>query len=292
MQDLSLEPVNKYLEKKPKEPVYLISYADGADVFFQNQHFLVHSALNKGIDHFLNYRRSHVNAQFIKDHQEIFDTPLGAGLWLWKPWVILETLKNTPENAIIMYADVGFCFGGSLNQLWERLKDADMVMVYYQNWLTPDQCLKPKILAQHTIDESKFFKKGNFWAGFMVIRNNEKSRKFIKTWLDLCCKKNYLSGESFGPGKHLHDQAILYLAYALRDENIKIGYIKNTELDQWLPWHHRKETDKHQSLMPYLKKYFRAFERIAWNVSGLSRLRYFYRNHVKTRLDNITEKGC
>ena len=129
MQDLSLEPVNKYLEKKPREPVYLISYADGADVFFQNQHFLVHSALNKGIDHFLNYRRSHVNAQFIKDHQEIFDTPLGAGLWLWKPWVILETLKNTPENAIIMYADVGFCFGGSLNQLWERLKDADMVMV-------------------------------------------------------------------------------------------------------------------------------------------------------------------
>ncbi len=70
--DISLEPVpKKFCTSDPRAPVYLVTYADGAEVFYQNQNFIVFSDLNKGIDHFLSYRRHLIDPTFISKNQEV-----------------------------------------------------------------------------------------------------------------------------------------------------------------------------------------------------------------------------
>ena len=65
--DISIERVLiPSTTKDYKPPVYLISYADGPEVFHKNQNALTASALNKGIDFFLNYKRYHLDKDFIE----------------------------------------------------------------------------------------------------------------------------------------------------------------------------------------------------------------------------------
>ena len=53
--------------------VYLLSYADGAEIFFMNQNALAASVINRGVDFIFNYRRSHLDQDFIKKHSDILN---------------------------------------------------------------------------------------------------------------------------------------------------------------------------------------------------------------------------
>lgn len=83
--DLSMQKVDLSVQNSMKEPVYLVSYADGAEHIYRNQNATSHYAINKGIDFILNYKKKHIDQTFIEKHQEIFNEKAGAGLWLWKP---------------------------------------------------------------------------------------------------------------------------------------------------------------------------------------------------------------
>jgi len=65
--DLSKIP----LEKELKEPVYLVSYADGPDVFHKNQKMLVYSGLQEGISYFFNYNKKLIDPKFLEKHKDI-----------------------------------------------------------------------------------------------------------------------------------------------------------------------------------------------------------------------------
>ncbi len=81
--DLSTTPYDrKHLDKG----VYLITYADGNDIFFQNQNALTQSALNRGIDFTFNYKAHHIDPVFRNKNAAILNDKAGAGRWLWKPY--------------------------------------------------------------------------------------------------------------------------------------------------------------------------------------------------------------
>ena len=85
--------------------VWLISYADGSEVHLANQRTLTASALNKCIDFYKPYNRKHIASSYVSAHENVFSHKKGAGYWLWKPYIILETLEEIPENDILLYAD-------------------------------------------------------------------------------------------------------------------------------------------------------------------------------------------
>ncbi|MES2252278.1 MAG: hypothetical protein V4482_01150 [Pseudomonadota bacterium] len=113
--DISMESIDKEscveinsTEFKPRLPVTLISYADGHEIFYKNQNFQTFSALNKGIDQFILYRRDMIDPDFYKKNEHILKEKYGVGYWLWKPQIILQTMKMMPEDSIIIYLDVGY----------------------------------------------------------------------------------------------------------------------------------------------------------------------------------------
>ncbi|MGL5889875.1 MAG: hypothetical protein ACRC3B_08315, partial [Bacteroidia bacterium] len=93
--------------------VTLLSYS--TPNFRWSQRLLVLSAKLTGIKHCISKTRSDLEkTDFYKQYRFILDQPRGGGYWLWKPYYILETLKQMNEGDILVYAD-------SAALLWKNL---------------------------------------------------------------------------------------------------------------------------------------------------------------------------
>lgn len=285
-QDISLEPVpTKFKNQEHKDPVYLISYADGPEVFYQNQNFLVHSGINKGIDHFINYRRSLLDQDFLKEHTSILNEKMGAGYWLWKPWIILKTLKYAPPNAVIIYTDSGYCICGELDYVLGLVRQYDVIMAKAgQNDGPLANVVKAQILEKNGISPEKAKHLTQLVSNFIVVKNTPEGTAFIQKWFDLCTNKEFLTGENHGPGHHLHDLALLNITYYNHPSGVKV--MEHEEMTKFLTWHHRKTDRQSITLTAYLRKHLTVFERKLLNVPILKDIRFFIRNRISTLLES------
>ena len=289
-QDISLEPIldkpyTSLKNSQHKDSVYLISYADGPEIFYQNQNFLVYSALNKGVDHFINYRRNLLDRDFLEKYGQILNEKCGAGYWLWKPWIILKTMKSTPANATIIYLDAGFCLCGELDEIFNLSKFHD-VMIAEGGPAdgSMSSIVKEKILEKFEIPLTIAKQTKQILANFIVIKNTPAAREFIEKWFKLCCEKDLITGNNYGPGDHLHDQALLNITYLKYPEGVKI--LRHDQSTKFLSWHHRKNDRKTITLTAYLRKHLTIFERKLLNAPVLKDIRYF----LRTKFLNLLEK--
>lgn len=244
-----------------RPPVYLVSYADGGEVYFQNQLALAQSAQGRGVDFVLNYKRSLIDPQFIQANREIMDSKVGAGYWLWKPWVILDAMKRAPENAVIIYMDGGFIIRGSLDPLIKLAQTHPIILSHY----TEDYGKSVHDIISRDIFDAVNPKHEAYYnvpyrvAGFWVLRNTPVARRFVEAWLKFCSQKDLImNGKNKKPNypdfkSHHHDQSILNAVIGLYPNDIySIAY--ETELiEKYAYWVHRRPPalDPHTSLVPY-----------------------------------------
>ena len=125
--DLSTTPAAT-CNLKEKSPIYLVTYADG-DAHIANQKMLAESALNNCVDVVYMYRKEHLDDAFVAKNKKILDQKRGAGYWLWKPYVVLKTLLEVPEGAVMIYLDSGVEIVRPLGSLINELDKRDMLFV-------------------------------------------------------------------------------------------------------------------------------------------------------------------
>lgn len=85
--------------------VTLVCYAAGPRNHERNRLALIVSAKNKGIDRIIAYDPLDGSHPFYQQHRHILERPTGAGFWLWKPYIIAETLKHLGPDEIVFYLD-------------------------------------------------------------------------------------------------------------------------------------------------------------------------------------------
>jgi len=213
-----------------REPVILVSYGDGASIFLKNQNALIQSAINKGFDIMATYHRGHLDLEFYERNKAILEQPRGAGYWLWKPYMILKTLKMYPDNTVVVYADSGVVFSKPLAPLLKMLDEAPLIFVTHEKPISVRQHLTMEarnILGIKDNDPRLDVQK--VWACFMVIKNTPQARSFVEEWLKLCEIKELVTDErddqAIQDGKfsyHLHDESLLSLVVASHPEETKI----------------------------------------------------------------------
>lgn len=195
----------------------LVNYADKS--FYESQKLNSNTGLEIGnFDKCISYKRNSIDKDFLKKHKDILNIEKGAGLWLWKPYIILETLNNSNEDDIIFYCDSGSIFIKSMNPIFELIKEHNIVVFDV-----------PKEEAGYK--EAEYTKKQTFInmdcfyqdyllsnqreGGFVGVLNNEKSRKFVSDWLSYCCIPENINDECKDEleifKEHRHDQSILSL---------------------------------------------------------------------------------
>lgn len=158
------------------------------------------------------------------DHHEfLFHSKKGFGYWIWKPFLIWQTLQNTRLNDYVLYLDAGyeFCQEGE-KRFFEYLQLASENLILA--WSLPTHInrkwIKSSVLDYFGItNDSYILSESIREAGFCLIKNTSLTRSFFREFSLICCDhKYYLVDDSFDPAQqhrdfreHRHDQSIFSL---------------------------------------------------------------------------------
>jgi hypothetical protein len=226
-----LECINPY-QKIIKAPLptavdlqfHAVSYASGCCKESQKLNSL--TAKDKALfDKVFAYNETALSFDFRSRNFHILSNPRGAGYWLWKPYVILQTLLSheVSEGDVVIYLDAGnhYLDKNIRDLVKEILKETDVTAGYLKCCVDADWC-KRDTLILGGVDELKSIKdSAQLEAYFLVFRKSEISIKFVTHWLQMCEDARALtdSENELGYGnypffnRHIHDQSIFSILF-------------------------------------------------------------------------------
>lgn len=150
--------------------------------------------------------------KFKKFNSEILCHKRGAGYWLFKPYIILDSLLELQENDILVYTDAGLLFENNINHVIHGM-DQD-IMVFDNRWKHGDWC-KMDVIVKMGCNKPEFIEHTQLQASCIILKCTRFSKNFIKEWLCWCMMPGMIDDS---PSKlqniekfreHRHDQAIL-----------------------------------------------------------------------------------
>ncbi len=253
---------SKQCEKIPGKKVWLISYADGNDIHFQNQRFLSASALLNCIDNVKQYSFADVDPAFVKKNIKIFGDRknYGAGYYLWKPYIIYKALNEIPEGDIIIWADSGVNFLSPMTDYLKEMVETKSDTVFFfssQKYLEKHfpgkwnvgTYTKRQALRYFDMDNDKYRRTNSILIHIIIINNSKKMKQFYKEWLKVSqIPEIIMTGpraeDEYPNTTHNHDQSLLGMLRVKYEKKYKF-LKKNSYLHQNNPWwcHHHRTTD-------------------------------------------------
>lgn len=191
---------------------FFINYADSG--FAKAQHLSSWTAKHfGGFDKIIEYGPDSIDPEFCFKHKDTFAIKRGAGLWLWKPYIIMKTLERMDEGDYLFYCDAGAFLIKSCDYIFEGMMDGDIwvsdIPLIEREWT------KPALIDEVKVDNSdRILNSNQIQATIIGIRKSDASMVFVKKWYDLCCTPAFLwpmrSDEPHGECKsHREDQSIL-----------------------------------------------------------------------------------
>lgn len=196
---------------------YLINYANKG--FYKSQKLNSISGISAGFDSVIQYKEKDIDSKFLEKNNKILNQIRGAGYWLWKPYFIWETLKNTDDGDIIFYADSGSRFIKQIDPILEKIKKSNKGVSVFEmsgNHKENEYCRKQ--VAQEVVGcDKSIMESDQNMASFVGIRNCAESKDIIYKWLILCEKEHLITDlpvqeDEFPMFKgHRHDQTLLSL---------------------------------------------------------------------------------
>lgn len=187
--------------------------------FRPSQLRLVRSALAHGIDAALSYGPADIEGtDFWRHHRDILDNPQGAGNWLWKPFLIRETLRRLPDGDVLMYSDAGVEVVGDVGPLVALLAD-QRVALFRMPGMPNAAWTKRDAFILTKCDAEEFYYADQVVASFMLMSATSWTVDFVSEWLQWCCDSRMLTDQPNTCGKanhpdfiaHRHDQSLLSL---------------------------------------------------------------------------------
>jgi hypothetical protein len=135
---------------------YATSY--GTKGYYENLDVLKKSSIEiGGVDEFIKYTYDDLkDSVFFVENKDIVSRPFNgdaacygkmrsAHYWIWKPYIILETMKLCEDDDVILYMDAGMKVVNNLNPLFEITKsNKDKSMVFTVS-------KTPELLHYHSI---------------------------------------------------------------------------------------------------------------------------------------------
>jgi hypothetical protein len=212
---------------------YLINYADGG--FRKAQALNSISGISAGFDAIIQYKKNDIDKNFLKENSKILSQKRGAGYWLWKPYFIWRTLKNTNEGDTIFYSDSGAQFIKHMNPIFEKIEKSDRGVVIFKmsgHHKENEYCRKQ--VAEEVVNcDKEIMESDQRMASFVGVRNCVDSIAIICKWLNLCTKEHLIldvppEDNEFSVFKdHRHDQSLLSLL------SKKLNLETATDPSQW-----------------------------------------------------------
>lgn len=207
------------------EKAHFLVYSNEVQPFGANSDYYCDSALRAGFDSATHYTESMLRqTPFWEQNRAILEQSRGAGYWLWKPYIILEKLRQVGPNDIVIYNDAGRYKVGSFEPFpafphaaaeLTALMPKRFILGTRIEWLVQGQFTKRDcmILTGADTDEMRYAPQMN--ACPALFMPSEASFAFLERWLELACDPRILTDQPDELAKpypefedHRHDMAI------------------------------------------------------------------------------------
>jgi len=191
------------------------------NVFLKSLDILKRTSLTVGkVDEFISFGTEdlHMN-NFWEENQHILSQKLGAGYWIWKPFIILETMKLLDDGDVVLYTDAGMRVLENLDPLFEITKTAKdnrmlfaLTMIYGSH--RHSEYTKRDCFILMGMDKPEYWE-----AAFSVWMKTQKNIDFLTEWQVYLKDSRVVTYEPNVCGQsnlsdyidHRHDQAVLSL---------------------------------------------------------------------------------
>lgn len=216
---------------------WLISYADNR--FLKQQRNLKVSAkiFAPGVN-LREYSPDSIDEVFYERNKKILSAKKGGGYWLWKPYIILRTLKEMEYGDVLLYMDSGSILVKNAGRLFESLEAIDQDVVGFETPFLEKEYTKSATIEAILADCDEENKAGiiednQVQATFQFVRKSDSSMNFYSKLLELSenehliCDGQSEKGEVDSFVAHRHDQSIFSLLYR------KYGYIAYRDITQF-----------------------------------------------------------
>ena len=198
--------------------IVFVNYADD-QYKFQQRFALMAARKFGGFSEVIPYSPAGIDDSFRKENSRLLSIPRGNGLWIWKPYVILDALEKVSEGDYVFYCDSGAFVFGSIMPLIESMGDCDIWVSSTEN--VEEQWTKPQVFTWLGITDAVIKSSQQIQASFICARKSEMSCSFVREWLRLCTVPEPITplqpGEQRGECiEHREDQSLLSLLCKLR----------------------------------------------------------------------------
>ena len=208
-----------------------------------------------GFDMCVMFGPDSLDPVFYTQHQHILEKPRGAGYWMWKPYVIWNTLQYVAEGDFVMYSDVGVDFIQPISPLIDIILKTNQSVLPFRIPFREHSYTKRDTFILLDADNGVYNTTWQRCASFVVLRNDQYARRFVSQWMTYSMDARAITdqdnvlGEANYPDfiDHRHDQSIFSLLS------------KKWGLQDWpdISQHGRYVEDRDQGLYPVLVHHHR-----------------------------------
>lgn len=207
----------KLLQRLAQSRTVLVNFA--TDEFLKSQRLNSISATTIGeIPHVVSYRSRDIDYRFRKQNQKILTVRRGAGLWLWKPYFILETLRRLRDGDLLFYCDSGSIFVHSASTLLQMAREAESVLCFSVG-LPEIEWSKRDALVCMDMDRPDVLSTPQRLGGFQIWFRCRKTLTLAEEYLHHCTNWKIISDDPSSCGlpeydrfrENRHDQTVFSL---------------------------------------------------------------------------------
>ena len=198
---------------------YFLVYNDGTHKHFLD--ILLHSMRTHNKDfEIIIFDKEQIDCEFRNKNSRILNERRGGGYWLWKPYIINETLKRINDGDLLFYLDSKYFFMENFTELYAKHIENKDILIWKNKpnepvWKMRNWC-KMSVLEKFGLRDRVFNEDlVDSWAGAIFLRKSEFSTNFINEWSQICCVyEDITDAPSSIPNsnefrEHRHDQSLL-----------------------------------------------------------------------------------
>lgn len=226
---------NDKSEPKLPTPVHLISY--GNDAFAKARERILNQASETLWFSSVEIYQPEKISDFFKTHSDFFaNNPRFGGYLIWKPYIILQKLKEIYDNDILVYSDSGTVinkngylrFQSYVNLLFNSdksilgfLHPSDNELAANEKGFYEERHWNKADLLAHLslLNDNKILYSVQAIGGLIFLKKNSESIAFVEEWLRLALADNYhyiddspsVIANRSDYVEHRHDQSIYSL---------------------------------------------------------------------------------
>jgi hypothetical protein len=161
---------------------YLVTYAD-TNYQPAQKACSISAKIFGNFDFILEYNPNNLSNEFKSKNEKILNFSRGAGLWIWKPYIIMDALNKLQNGDFLFYCDSGAFFIRKIDHIIKSMVGD----IWVQNIPTiEEQFTKPDLFYLMELQGEKYRKTNQIQSGFIGIRKSFQSIMIIKEWLENC----------------------------------------------------------------------------------------------------------